>query len=231
MELTAQIRDVVGTAAANAWRKKGFVVAEVYGLGLPNAHVAVPTKEFVKAYKEVGETSVITLKAGTEQSPVMVHDVVRDSLSGVVLHADFRRVNMNELIVAYVPIEFIGESPAVKDGGVLVKSVAEIEVEALPAHMPHSFTANLAALLEIGSSLHVKDLELDAAMRAHVTIKTEPETAIATVIAPREEEVAEVAPMTMEDVKVETDEEKAKRDAEKAAEGSDEKKPGEKSDK
>jgi large subunit ribosomal protein L25 len=207
MELKAEIRTAVGRSAANAWRKKGYVIGEVYGNGFDNVHVAVNAKEFAKAYKISGETTVVTLDAAGAKVPVLIQDVVRDSFSGIVEHADFRQVRMDQKITAYVPVEFVGESPAVKNGAVLVKALSELEVEALPADMPHAITANLAALLEVGQSILVKDL----AIPKNATIQADSDTVVATATAQREEE--EAAPtMTMEDVKSETEEQKAARD-------------------
>jgi large subunit ribosomal protein L25 len=216
MDLQAEIRTDLGKAAAKGLRKKGLTLGEVYGHGAANVHVSIPAKDFLKILKAAGETSVITLHAGDEKIPAMIQDVVRDSLSGVVSHADFRRVNMNEKIFANVPVEFVGQSSAVKGGGVLVKAVSEIEVEALPAHMPRTIVIDLALLTEIGQSLHVKDAVMGAGVRANVILHMAPEAVVATVIAPRSDEEQMGDARTVEDVKVETEEAKAARDKEKA---------------
>ena len=221
MELKAELRTVMGTAVAKVWRTKGFVVGEVYGNGAANLHVAVPAKEFAKAFKEAGETSVVTLHAGAEKIPVMMSDVVRDVLTRVVMHADFLRVNMNEKTVVAVPLEFVGQSAAVKAGGVLVKAVSEIEVEALPAHIPHVLSVDISALAEIGQSVTVSRIALGAKEREHVTLMMSPDAVVATVIAPRSDEEQAGDARTIEDVKVETEEAKAARDKEKAAKESD----------
>ncbi len=216
MDLQAEIRTSLGKAAAKGLRAKGMTLGEVYGHGADNVHVAISAKDFLKALKAAGETSVITLHAGTAKIPVLIQDVVRDSLSGVVSHADFRRVNMDEKAFVNVPVEFIGQSPAVKGGGVLVKAVAEIEVEALPAHMPRTIVIDLSLLTEVGQSLHVKDVVMDAATRANVILHMAPEAVVATVIAPRSDEEQMGDARTVEDVKVETEEAKAAREKEKA---------------
>ncbi len=216
MDLQAEIRTNLGKAAAKGLRKKGLTLGEVYGHGAANVHVAVPAKDFLKTLRAAGETSVITLHAGTETIPVLIQDVVRDSLTGVVSHADFRRVNMNEKVFANVPVEYIGISPAVKGGGVLVKAVSEIEVEALPAHMPRTIVIDLSGLMEIGQSLHVKDAVMEAATRANVILHMAEEAVVATVIAPRSDEEQMGDARTVEDVKVETEEAKAAREKEKA---------------
>lgn len=212
MELTAEVRTALGRSAAKEWRKKGFVIGEVYGNGFDNVHVAVPAKEFAKAYKAAGETTVVTLDAAGAKVSVLIQDVVRDSFSGAVEHADFRQVRMDEKLTAYVPVEFVGESPAVKGGAVLVKAISDLEVEALPADMPHVLTVDLAKLVNIGDSIFVKDLTISK----KAVIQAEPDAVVATVAAPRAEEVAEAPAMTMDDVKSETDEQKAAREKAKA---------------
>ena len=212
MELTVEIRTALGKAAAKGLRKKGLVLGEVYGHGTENVHVAVPAKEFAKAFKMAGKTSVMTLAAGKEKISAVVEDVVQDALSGAFMHVDFHRVRMDEKIWANVPVEFAGVSGAVKGGGVLVKAVAEIEVEALPAHMPQKFVVDLSMLSEIGQSIHMKDISGQA---AHATIDMAPDAVIATVIAPRSDEEQAGDQRTIEDVKVETEEAKAARAKEK----------------
>lgn len=211
MELKAEVRTAVGRSAAKIWRKKGFVIGEVYGNGFENVHVAVPAKEFAKAYKAAGETTVVTLDANGAKVSVLIQDVVRDSFSGVVEHADFRQVRMDQKLTAYVPVEFVGESPAVKAGAVLVKAAADFEVEALPADMPHSLIVDISKLVNVGDSILVKDL----AIGKKAVIQAEPDAMVATVAAPREEEV-EAPTMTMDDVKSETEEQKAAREKAKA---------------
>ena len=207
MELIAEVRTAVGRSAAKQWRKKGFVIGEVYGNGFDNVHVAVPAKDFAKAYKAAGETTVVMLNAAGAKVSVLIQDVIRDSFSGVVEHADFRQIRMDQKITAYVPVEFIGESPAVKAGAVLVKAVSDLEVEALPADMPHSFIVDISKLATIGDSILVKDLVISK----NAVIQAAPDAVVATLTAPREEEV-EAPVMTMDDVKSETEEQKATRE-------------------
>ena len=111
---------------------------------------------------------------------------------------------MDEKITASVPLEFIGEAAAVKEkGGVLIKAVHEIEIEALPADLPHKIEVDLSQLLDIGMNIHVKDLKIDR--KAKVLV--DPETVIAIVAEPTKEEIEE-KPITVEEVKVEGEEKK-----------------------
>lgn len=209
MDLQAEVRAVVGRSATKEWRKKGFVVGEVYGHGFENIHVAVPAKDFARAYKTAGETTVVTLTAAGAEIPVLIQDVVRDSFSGVVRHADFRYIRMDEKITASVPVEFAGESSAVAAGAVLVKAISELEVTALPADMPHTLVVDLSRLAEIGQSVCVRDLPIN---HKKAVIQADAEAVVATIAPPRAEEAVEKPAITMDDIKAETDEERAARE-------------------
>lgn len=212
MELAVKTRDVLGKKV-KALRKEGLIPAELYGHGFENVHLALPAKEFNKVLKEAGATTVVTLLLGKESKPAMIHEVARDSVTSEIIHVDLHQVRMDELVKAHVPLEFIGEAPAVKAyGAVINKSMSEIEVEAFPQDLPHSLVIDLAVLDELDKTIYVKDIKRPRG----VTFLADVETPIATATPPAPEEV--VAPVETVDVsaiKTEGEEKKAERDAAK----------------
>lgn len=217
MELTAQKREVFGRAV-KPLRAKGFIPAELYGKGLENLHLAVPKKELAKVFKQAGENAIVTLLVDKEKRPVLIHDLQSDPVTDEVLSVDFYQVRLDEKIKIKVPIEFIGIASAVKDkGGILVKTVQEVEVEALPNDIPHSIPVNLESLIDIGKSIRLKDLLI----KGDFKFLGDLETVLVTITAPlTEEKEAELAQaVDVSTVKVETEEKKTERDAKKAEEG------------
>jgi len=203
MELIVQKREIFGKKV-KALRKQGLIPAELYGHGLENIHLSVPAKDFSKLFKEAGESTIINLNLENKKLPVLIHEVSVDPLSDQIIHIDFYQVKMDEKITTSVPLEFIGEAPAVREKeGILVKAMQEVEVEALPADLPARIEVNLDELSEIGMSIYVKDLKVAKG----VEILVEPETVVATVTEPVKEEVEE-KPITVEEVKVEAEEKK-----------------------
>lgn len=190
-ELRVQTRHILGKKV-KILRKEGSIPAELYGHGIKNLHLTLPAKEFQKIFKEAGESTIINLKTDDDKTlPVMIHDIKTDPISEKILHIDFYQVKMSEKIRVHIPIEFIGEAPAVKNfGGILIKTLQEIEVEALPQDLPHRIQISLTPLDEIGKNISVRDLELSD----KVKIFLGPETIIATVIETKAEEVEETTP-------------------------------------
>ena len=203
MELKAEKRELLG-GKVSILRKEGLVPAELYGHGKENMHLTVNAKEFNKVFKVAGESTIITLVVDKDKMPALIHDVSLDPITDAVLHADFYAVNMNEEIETTVPFEFIGEAAAVKaQGGILVKSMHEVDVRALPANLPHAIEIDLSALENIHDSIHIKDVKV----KSGVKLLAEDDAVIATVVEQAAEEET-VGPTSVEDVKVEGEEKK-----------------------
>jgi large subunit ribosomal protein L25 len=203
MELKAEKREILGSKV-HALRTVGLIPAELYGQGSVNEHLTINEKEFNKVFKEAGESTVITLIADGKKIPVLIYDVIINPISDKVEHIDFYIVNMNEAIETMVPFEFTGESMAVKaQGGVLVKSMHEVEVRALPANLPHAIQVDLSVLANIHDAIHVKDLKVANGVK----LLAEPDAVIVAVMEQEVEEVVE-APVTVADVKVVGEEKK-----------------------
>ena len=213
-ELHASKRTETGKKKVRALRESGHIPAEVYGRGVTNMHLSIEAKAFEKIYKEAGENTVLTLIVEKEKHPVLIHSVAFEPVKSAVRTVDLYVVKMDEKIQTAIPIEFVGEAPAVEAGGVLVKAMSDIEVEAFPGDLPHEITVDVSVLKEIGDSLYVKDLP----KKAGYEFIPEEDTVIASIAEPAPEE--EAAPVAEEDVigqvKVEAEEKKDERNAARA---------------
>lgn len=222
IELKAKLRTELGRKT-NALRRAGFLPAVVYGEGVLSQSLAVPYKDFDKAYKEAGESTLLALDVDGKKYNVLIHDLAHDPIKGNPIHADFLAVRMDKTIKTKVLLEFVGESPAVKnEGGILVKVLSEVEVEAFPQDLPHELRVDLSPLAVFEARLRIKDVILPKGVK----ILADQDEIICLVEPPRsEEELAELKqapPAAAEPVEIKTEQEvkravKAK-DAEKIEE-------------
>lgn len=210
LELNAEKRTILGQAVAGL-RAKGIIPGELYGNDTDNIHLSLNEADFAKIYKEGGESTIVNVKVDGESHPTLIHDVQIHPVTSEVLAVDFYQVNLKEKIETNVPLEFVGEAPAVEEkGGVLIKAMDEVEIEALPTDIPHTIEVDVSVLDDFGKSIHVRDLKIVGEFE----IKTEADAVIATIAEPREEEVEPEEEMSPEDVlvegeKPETEEEEA----------------------
>jgi large subunit ribosomal protein L25 len=206
MQLKAILRDV--KKSPKYYLKNGFVPAVLYGKGIENVHLAVPKGEFEDVFNEAGETDIVDLiiEDDKKKHPVLIYDVQYHYINHQPIHIDFYQIRRDQKIKTHIPVEYIGESPAVKNfGGILVKNVNEIEVEALPQDLPHNIPVDVSKLETIDSKILIKDLMVSE----KVKILAAPDTVVAAVVAPKEEEV--VAAPSITEIKIETEEKKAER--------------------
>lgn len=185
-------------------RNNGMVPAVVYGARVENTMVSVSSIDFEKILKVAGESSTILLdikdeKGTSTKVDVLIHDMQKDPIRGFPTHIDFLAIDMNKSIEVTIPLEFIGIAPAEKDGlGVLVKTLHEVEVEALPKDLPHNIAIDLSVLIALDDQIHVKDLILPKGVKM-ITDENE----VVALIAPIKEEVVEEAPVDLSAIEVE----------------------------
>ncbi|MCL5666663.1 MAG: 50S ribosomal protein L25 [Patescibacteria group bacterium] len=214
LQLKAQGRDI--KLNPGKIRKQGNVPAVLYGHNIKNQNLAVSLAEFEKVLKKAGESTLINLTTDDGKNhSVLIHDIQNHYLTSKPLHIDFYEVSMTEKLKSKVALEFTGEARAVRDlGGVLVRVLGEVEVECLPADLPHSIAVDISSMQEFGSTIHVKDLQVPA----KVKILTPGEEVIAKVQAPRDVEAELAAPVVEDVTKVEGAAEEKPEEAVKAGE-------------
>lgn len=172
-------------------RKSGKIPAVYYGKKQPSTPVAVKTADFLKVLRKAGESTVVTLKTGSGDLESLIYAVDRDPVSGVPRHADFYVFEKGQKIKVKIPLEFSGVAPAVKDlGGVLVKVLREVEVEAAPKNLPHALSVRIEKLLDFRSQILARDIALPEG----VSLVENPEEVVASVYEPKEEVVEEALP-------------------------------------
>lgn len=182
--LSAEVRTVLGKKVKQL-RRQGILPANIFGSDMPSQAIQLNSKEFHKVYKEAGTTHVIYITYDKKEVPVLVATTHSDPLSGEMLHADFKKVNLRQKVEAEVPVELTGEHDLVKSGEADVLLVRDmVRVEALPTKIPESFTIKIATLEGIGSHIIVADLPKSE----DYTIIDEPETVIVQLSEAKKEE-------------------------------------------
>ncbi|HBO17032.1 MAG: 50S ribosomal protein L25 [Candidatus Moranbacteria bacterium GW2011_GWE2_35_2-] len=198
ISVKAQIREESGKKVKTL-RKEGKVPAVVYGKKIKAQNLWVNALDFRRVYEKAGENTLIDLEIGEgKKMSVLIYDTQVDPLVGNFSHVDFFQVRMDEEIETEIPLEFVGEAPAVKNlGGILVTGIDEVPIRCLPGNMPSEFKINLSVLETFEDKIAVKDLPASD----KVEFLVDAETIIASIAAPRsEEELADLNEKVEEDV-------------------------------
>ena len=190
LTLTAEKREDTGKGVARTLRRAGSIPAVIYRES-KSTPLKLNTKELQKFIRETsGDQVLVNIKIDGGEKVALLKDFQTDPVNGELLHADFFEVSLKEKVKVAVHITLVGEPIGVKrDKGIIQHGVREIEVECLPNDIPGHLSLDISAL-EIGSSLHVMDVDLPKG----VALTSDPDDMVVSVIAPKvEEEVTEVA--------------------------------------
>lgn len=190
IELNAKVRKETGKGAARKLRNENQIPAIVYGAKTENQMLSLVTSSFDKIVREHGTTGLFfNLKVEGESGEdriVMLKDYQMDTFSINYTHLDFLEVDMDTKVHVMVPVETVGESKGVKEGGILQVIRRELEVICKPADTPESIKIDITEL-EISDSVHVEDIDLGEA----IEIPHEVNFTVVTLVAPTVEEVEE----------------------------------------
>jgi large subunit ribosomal protein L25 len=178
--LKAEPRQADGKGAARKLRAEGKVPGIVYGHAMEPVPVAVDARElFHIMHTEAGSNVLIDLHVGKDRHLALPREVQRDHLRGRFIHVDFLTVRRDEKITVDVPVELVGESHGVKEGGVIEHHLWEVRVACFPTDVPERIEADITAL-GIGEGLKVGDLKIPV----DVELVTDPETSVMAVVPP-----------------------------------------------
>jgi len=186
-ELAVEIRESTGKGVARKLRAAGRVPGIYYSAGESQAIVFDPKAlETVISSSSAGLNTLIGLVGASEIGgrQVLVKDLQRDPVDGTLLHADLYAVDLSKKVHVSVPIRLVGMPEGVQvGGGILDHALREIELECLPTSIPEEIPIGVEEL-DLGDSLHVRDLSLPA----DITLLSDPDLSVVSVVAPKVEE-------------------------------------------
>jgi large subunit ribosomal protein L25 len=190
--LDAQLRDK--TVDINKLRNDGKMPAVFYGNKTKSTPISIERKDFIKVWKTVGESGVVTIKSIAGSVDALIHAVDVDPVSDIPRHADFYVFEKGKKIEVDVPLDFVGVSPAIKDlGGSLVKALHD------PQHIPHDIKVDISSLIDFNSQILASEIVLPDG----VVLVELPHEVVASAAAPKEDEPEEVAPVDLSAIEVE----------------------------
>jgi large subunit ribosomal protein L25 len=177
-QITAEIRTIHGNSLRKL-RKQGILPAVLFSKDIESVSLQLNYLQFLRTYKEAGKSHVIDVTVDSKIYPCIVNGLDIHPVTGRLRHVDLLLVNLKRKVTATVPINFIGESPAVKEfGAVLMTPLQEIEVEALPDKLPESIEVDLNKLVTLSDIIRVEDLLASS----DYEIVTEQDTILATLV-------------------------------------------------
>jgi large subunit ribosomal protein L25 len=187
-QLKAERRELLGKKVRRL-RHEGILPATVYGYDTEPVSIQISAHDFAGVLRNAGRTGLIDLTIGTERArPVFVKQTTVDAKRNVIQHVEFYQANLREKMASEVPLHFVGDAPAVREGGILLPVLDRLSIESLPDDVPASgIDVDVSSIVEINGAIHAGEIALPSG----VTLLTPGDEILVKVNPPIAEEVVE----------------------------------------
>lgn len=151
-------------------RRNGQTPAILYGHGLDNVSLSIPTAEVKAALRHGGK--LVTLQGSLDEK-ALIRAIQWDCYGSEVLHMDLTRVSEQERVQVTVPLELRGEAPGAKEGGMVDHHLFDVEIECPAGEIPEKLVASIRNL-HLGDTILLADVPLPP----HVQLLTPTDTVV-----------------------------------------------------
>lgn len=187
IKLKAKPRETSGKGAARRLRQNKAIPGIVYGPKSEPVMLSLDAIEFDKIIRENGSTGLffnleIEGDKGKNKT-VMLKEMQMDTFGLNYLHIDLHEIDMDTNVTVSIPVEVVGKSKGVEEGGVVQIIRRELDVVCKPADTPESIQIDISDL-GIGDSIHVEEIDLGD----NVEIPFDVDFTVIAIGAPTEEE-------------------------------------------
>jgi large subunit ribosomal protein L25 len=156
-EITAARRSALGKKV-KALRRSGQVPANVYGRKRDSLAVQLNEREIEHLLATHSRSQAVAVIVDGEQEPALISAVQRHPTRRHVLHVDFLRISLDQPVTVSVQLSFHGEAPVTREDAVVVHNLSDVTVTGLPTSIPSSIDVDQSVLVDMDSSIFVRDL-------------------------------------------------------------------------
>ena len=197
-------RDALSKSDVKALRSENSIPGIFYSY---NSKESIPfyiKNDTLNLAKKSG-ARIFNINVGDKKQTVIFKSIQYHPVTDQVMHIDLYGVDMDQEVTVKVQLLLSGSATGViNEGGVLVQSLNEIEINCLPSDIPENLEVDISSL-NLGESLRAGDINLEEKF----SLSTDEMQTIASVTQAMKEEV-----------KAEEDEEGADSDTEAASDDS-----------
>ena len=160
--LKADIRKDNGTKNAAKVRKQGLCPAIVYGHGEAPVSIAMNLHDFTEALHHGHRLIEMDMDGKTEN--LLIKAIQFDHFGQNIIHADFMRVDLAEVVHVNVDVAFKGEAPGSHEGGMIDVHLDHLEIECKVSEIPESIECSIREV-NIGDSIYAGEIELPGGVK------------------------------------------------------------------
>ncbi len=193
--IIAEKRVKIGKRFNYKLRKNGKIPAIIYS-GVESIPIFFDNKDSLTILKMLSSgCNLIKCEIDSKKFYVIVKDIHEHSFKREVLHFDFQRVDVNDIVSLRILLKFSDEkvSPGIKQGGFLVKHMSSVFIKTLVSKIPSYINVDLSKL-NVNKSIVLSDLKIPKGITLPLLYKKETSgLLVASIVGSRVSEPKEVS--------------------------------------
>ncbi|MBS1761131.1 MAG: 50S ribosomal protein L25 [Bacteroidetes bacterium] len=183
--IEGSLRTGFGKTATRHLRSQELVPGVIYG-GAQEINFTASADAFRKlVYTPNFQIAEVTVDGKTYRT--ILKDLQFDKITDELIHIDLLELVEDKKVIATIPLNFVGTSPGVKDGGKLVVKMKSLKVKTLPKYLKEQIEVSIDKL-ELNGNIRVEDVQVD-----NYEIMNSPRIPIASVTMTRQLKQEEAA--------------------------------------
>jgi len=136
-------------------RKEGWVPGVIFGKEIDSVSLQVKEQDLWKFLHQSG--AVFEIEVGGTKHLCNLDSIQKDALGRKAMHVSFHKLKAGQKTTVSVPLQYVGEAPGVKAGGVLNLMVDHIDIEGLPKDIPESVEIDLSSV-DLDGAIQLSDI-------------------------------------------------------------------------
>lgn len=178
VKIEGTLRTEFGKGATRRLRAEGNVPCVIYG-GEKEVHFFAPLLAFRPlVYTPAFQVAEITVDGATYRC--ILKDKQFDVVTDTLTHVDFLELVESRMVIANLPLKYVGQPAGVKAGGRLETKMKTLKVRTLPKYLKEAIEVDITGL-ELNANMRVQDVKAD-----NMEVMNSPRIPIASVVMTRQ---------------------------------------------
>jgi len=174
--LNASSRVKITSHEARKVRRSGKVPGILYGKHITNMLFEIGELELTKELSKNGEHGIVNIKIDGKDHMTLIKEVQKDPVSRKFMHIDLEELSNDTVVVADVPLVFVGDSQITRNGAILHKEKNKVKVQCKGGNLPKSISVDVSNL-NFGETYRIANIEFSK----EITLMEDPNTVIAAI--------------------------------------------------
>lgn len=140
-------------------RKEGKVVGNIYGIDISPTKIILDEKEVKKLISNGGNHNTVEINVEGKKYTALVKEIQKSHINNSILHIDLECFNGDKIINADIPVHYVDEFIASKNGAVIQKEKSSIKVRCKASKIPDHIDLVIKEQM-LGHAIRISDMEI-----------------------------------------------------------------------